>query len=283
MNNNNIPEIEIKLKKTKSGKLILQYNVEMELRISELLKEPVLKVALQYPDGHRFIYPVFQQNAGIFEEYSDYMNHHGCACCSLTTMLNARLEKKEETLSEETKVEKETKVQEELIYPQHTIEKYERACFGDSSFAENYQKSLPKQMPVSLYGISQILQENGIENRYVGAYKEKEAMREILAHLYSGRPVIFEASRLRHRGPIVLSINDKKYSGSYHTMIMLGIDQEGLVVFTDSATREWAGDIQRLKRARLSELMMYMFSQKNKKDTHVYFHGRRNTGGYILL
>lgn len=46
-------------------------------------------------------------------------------------------------------------------------------------------------------------------------------------------------------------------------MILLGVDEEGQVVFTDSATRDWAGEQQRLKRAKLPELISYMFPQKN--------------------
>lgn len=66
-------------------------------------------------------------------------------------------------------------------------------------------------------------------------------------------------------------------------MILLGIDEEGQAVFTDSVTRVWAGEQQRLKRAELSELMTYMFLQKNVQDIHLYFSRRRNTGGYILI
>ena len=33
-------------------------------------------------------------------------------------------------------------------------------------------------------------------------------------------------------------------------MILLGVDEEGQVVFTDSATREWAGEVQRIKKSR---------------------------------
>lgn len=75
----------------------------------------------------------------------------------------------------------------------------------------------------------------------------------------------------------------KNYAGSYHTMILLGVDEEGQIVFTDSATRDWAGEQQRLKRAKLSELISYMFPQKNVGDTHLYFSRKRNTGGYILI
>lgn len=88
---------------------------------------------------------------------------------------------------------------------------------------------------------------------------------------------------MRRKGKRIVRFFDKKYAGSYHTMILLGIDEEGQVVFTDSATRDWAGEVQRLKRAELSELICYMFPQKNTEDTHVYFSRKKNTGGYILI
>lgn len=109
------------------------------------------------------------------------------------------------------------------------------------------------------------------------------AIEQIREHLYKGQPVIIETSRIRRKGRWICSFFDKKYAGSYHTMILLGIDEEGQAVFTDSATRAWAGEQQRLKRAELSELMTYMFPQKNVQDIHLYFSRRRNTGGYILI
>ena len=109
------------------------------------------------------------------------------------------------------------------------------------------------------------------------------AIEQIREHLYKGQPVIIETSRIRRKGRWICSFFDKKYAGSYHTMILLGIDEEGQAVFTDSATRAWAGEQQRLKRAELSELMTYMFPQKNVQDMHLYFSRRKNTGGYILI
>ena len=90
-------------------------------------------------------------------------------------------------------------------------------------------------------------------------------------------------SRMRRKGKRIVHFFDKKYAGSYHTMILLGVDEEGQIVFTDSATRDWAGEQQRLKRAKLPELISYMFPQKNVGDTHLYFSRKRNTGGYILI
>ena len=142
---------------------------------------------------------------------------------------------------------------------------------------------MARQMPVSLYGISVILKKEGISCEYVGNFEDNYAKKQIIEHLQKGSPVIIETSRMRRKGRRIVRFFDKKYAGSYHTMILLGVDEEGQVVFTDSATREWAGEVQRLKRADLSELISYMFPQKNTEDTHLYFSRKKNTGGYILL
>ena len=56
------------------------------------LNEKTLEVVITDGDSQR-IYPVFQQKAGIYGDYSEYMTRHGCACCSLTTALAAFVEK----------------------------------------------------------------------------------------------------------------------------------------------------------------------------------------------
>lgn len=231
---------------------------------SEGLDEKLLKVEIIDGDTRR-VYPVFQQKAGTYGTYSEYMTRHGCACCSLTTVLAAFLDKYA------------------ALRPERTIENVERQYFSAEIVQKNYGKTMARQMPVSLYGISIILRREGISCSYIGNFEDEVALRQIREHLYQGKPVIIETSRIRRRGKWIASFSDRKYAGSYHTMILLGMDEEGQVVFTDSATRAWAGQQQRLKRAKLSELMMYMFPQKNIRDTHVYFSRRRNTGGYILL
>ena len=127
------------------------------------------------------------------------------------------------------------------------------------------------------------MQEEGVSCEYIGDFEDKAAEKQMMEHLYKGKPVIIETSRMRRKGKRIVHFFDKKYAGSYHTMILLGVDEEGQVVFTDSATRDWAGGQQRLKRAKLSELISYMFPQKNVGDTHLYFSRKRNTGGYILI
>lgn len=228
------------------------------------LNEKTLTVEISDGDSSR-IYPVFQQKAGIYGDYSEYMTCHGCACCSLTTALAAFVENYAD------------------LTPDETIRRVERKHFPADVVQKNYGKVMARQMPVSLYGIAAILKKEGVACEYVGNFADDAAIEQIREHLYKGQPVIIETSRIRRKGRWICSFFDKKYAGSYHTMILLGIDEEGQAVFTDSATRAWAGEQQRLKRAELSELMTYMFPQKNVQDMHLYFSRRKNTGGYILI
>lgn len=228
------------------------------------LNEKVLHVTVSDGNLHR-TYPVFQQKANIYGNYSEYMTRHGCACCSLTTILAAFVEKYKG------------------LTPDKTICEVERSHFPPAIYQKNYNKIMARQMPVSLYGISVILKQEGIRCDYIGHFEDTSAQLQIMKHLQAGNPVIIETSRMRRKGKRIVRFSDKKYAGSYHTMILLGVDTEGQVIFTDSATRNWAGEVQRLKQAELSELISYMFPQKNTGDTHVYFSKKRNTGGYILV
>ncbi|MCD8019685.1 MAG: hypothetical protein LUF92_08950 [Clostridiales bacterium] len=210
-------------------------------------------------------YPVFQQKAGDYNEYSEYMTRHGCACCSLTTLLAAYVPSYR------------------FLRPDDTIRQVEKKVFSESVWQNNYGKPMARQMPVSLYGISCVLKDSHVAHRYMGAFEDAAAMEEIEAHLFSGKPVVIETSRMKREHGRVVRWFDKKYAGSYHTMILLGIDRDDQIIFTDSATRDWAGERQRIKWAALSDLMAYMFPQKNVADRHVYFSKRKNTGGYILV
>ena len=58
------------------------------------LDGPELEVELAVSEEEKDTQPartfrVFQQKAGTYGAYSDYMTRHGCACCSLTTLLAA--------------------------------------------------------------------------------------------------------------------------------------------------------------------------------------------------
>ena len=208
---------------------------------------------------------VYYQTAPNYGKYSEYMKRHGCACCSLTTVLTGYSDKYSE------------------LRPEETADTVEKTHFTKSAWTLNYKKPMAFQMPVSLFGISTILAAEGIPNHYIGAFTDQAAIEEIRAHLLSGRPVIVETSRMRRENGRITDRNDKKYAGSYHTQILLGMTEERKVIFTDSANRSWSGTCQRLKETDLEDIIQYMFPQKNTSDTHPYFPGRSGTGGYILI
>ena len=149
------------------------------------------------------------------------------------------------------------------LKPNGTISEVERKHFPEEVYTENYGKVMARQMPVSLYGISLILQEEGVSCEYIGDFEDKAAEKQMMEHLYKGKPVIIETSRMRRKGKrIVRLFLIKNYAGSYHTMILLGVDEEGQIVFTDSATRDWAGEQQRLNVLSCQNLFPICFHRK---------------------
>ena len=240
--------------------------------LGELLSEAEVRVRIRdedqecYQADNDMVFPVFAQNAMTYGEYSDYVNHHGCACCSLASLLAAYRPEEYRDLR-----------------PDDTIRRVERRHFPAEIWEKNYLQDNRHRMPVTLYGISRILTREGIRNRYHGHFRDRTAFLTIRNHLCEGKPVVIETSRIRRKNGIPVSIDDRKYAGSYHTMILLGYDAWGKVIFTDSATRDWAGQKQRLKRDKLSALINYMFPRLNGRARNLYFDHRWNTGGFILV
>lgn len=58
-------------------------------------------------------------------------------------------------------------------------------------------------MPVSLYGINKILNNNGIQTEYVRRFSDAEACQQIISHLKTGNPVVIEAKRVNGRTAII--------------------------------------------------------------------------------
>ncbi|MBQ1407875.1 MAG: hypothetical protein IIY88_07055 [Eubacterium sp.] len=254
--------VYITKKLTETGDYILETDASFENTDLDVI-DVVITGESNSPDLRRF--RVYYQTAPNYGRYSEYMKRHGCACCSLTTALTGYSDKYRE------------------LKPEQTVDIVEAGHFAKASYMLNYKKPMMLQMPVSLYGISRILALEGIRNRYVGDFSDKAASADIRTHLLSGMPVIVETSRMRRENGIVVDKNDKKYAGSYHTQILLGMTEAGKVIFTDSANRVWSGTRQRLKMSELDDIIKYMFPQKNTDDAHPYFSHRSNTGGYILI
>ncbi|MBQ0078471.1 MAG: C39 family peptidase [Eubacterium sp.] len=215
---------------------------------------------------HGLNYAIFHQGAMAYGEYSEYMKSHGCACCTLTTILGAYVPHLYG------------------ITPDKTITEIEKHVLGEETWEANYSKPLKNQMPISFMGIRKIMDHYGIAHRFVPMRVREKAHEDIAAHLETGRPVVIETSKIRYRGNLPAAVNDKKFAGSYHTMLIVGIEKDRDTVWvTDSATRPWAGKMQRLKRVSLEELITYMFPCVKPHNKHMYFHGRLNSGGYILI
>ena len=221
-----------------------------------------LNIKLTRGDDVR-IYPIYRQAAMMYGNRSGYVSHHGCACCSLASILAAHRPELQNYM------------------PQDIISIIEPEVLSTTEWAKNYNKEFRKQMPLSLKGISQIMKHYGIEHRYIATFKTRFLKARMLNHLLKGKPIIIETSRVRYNGPFPVSIRDRKYAASYHTMIILGIEEDHKTVWvTDSATRAWAGKMQRIKRVPLKDIANYMFASRDPENEHPYFVDRRHTGGF---
>lgn len=183
-----------------------------------------------------------------------YLCSHGCSVCALTTLLTSRV----------TELKNFTPVQ--------VITEIQASLFGNA-YKRNFRRPLRFQMPVSMFGMTKIFEKYNLPYKYVYQYKDTDAITEITEHLQKGKPVMITLKR-RH--------NDRKWAGSVHTMLLIGLDSKGRAVIADSATRNWSGNHQRIKYGDVSELVSYMWSSKEKAKT-VYYSGRRGSSGYILF
>lgn len=211
-------------------------------------------------------YTVFRQNSTCNKStvYPKYMSGHGCAACSLTTVLMGY-----KGLN---------------ITPSYTVEAIEKNVLG-SAYTSNYKKysntsSKDKSMPISLYGISRVLSAYGIPNQYVRSFSDVQALDEITQHLKTGNAVVIEVKKFnRSTGQ-----TDTTWSNSYHTMVLLGMTDTGMAIVADSADRSSTifGACKRIKYATVASLIPYMFSCTNVTSTSNYFTSAGG-GGYILV
>ena len=157
--------------------------------------------------------------------------------------------------------------------------------FGNA-WTKNYSKkdtddSKSRPMPISLYGMTKVLDAYQVKYRYVRAFEDTQAMAEIEAHLKSGNPVIFIVSaKSRFKGA-----RKNKWTTGYHCMTMLGMTDTDEVIIADTVdrSRDIFGDDQRIKYAPLDELIGYMFSCTDTTSTSLYWGGKASSGGYILI
>ena len=212
-----------------------------------------------YPNTKSYV--IYRQSAqkNASQTFEEYMAYHGCAACAISTVLSG--------FTQGTPT------------PQKTVEIREKQIFGTAIWKKNYDKELSKQMPASLYGLTRILQHYGIKNEYVRSFQDSAAQQQITRHLKTGNPVIIEVSSKNRK----TGVTDKKWSNSYHTLVLLGMTDTGKAIVADSANRSSFGNRQRIKYESVSNLIPYMFSSTNQSSVSCYFSGKNNSGGYILV
>ena len=209
-------------------------------------------------------YNVFNQKM-FGRSKRDYIPAHGCAVCSLTTVLSG------------------CRTAYTAYTPEMTRKILEKKVFGKSAWKRNYRKSARGQMPLSLYGISRILKKCGVSNRYVSSFSSDKKVEMILKkHLMKGMPVVIETNNHRQKNGRISSKYDIKWAGSRHTMVLLGMSDQDKVIVADSATRKWAGRNQRIKLADLSDLIAHMIPH-SPSGKSFYYNGNKCYSGYILV
>lgn len=199
-------------------------------------------------------YTVYNQSSSEnASDFPSYMPQHGCAASALAATL--------------------TGFGRNIVPKQITDQGgLENTVFGTAVWGKNYGQSLAKQMPVSLYGITKILNYTGIRAQYVRQFEDGTAYSQITAHLKTGNPVIIEMKKGR-------------WANSYHTMVLLGLTNTGRVIVADSANRSVFGSQQRIKYELLANIInegMFSCTDSGAKSTNCYF-TTAGGGGYILV
>lgn len=206
-------------------------------------------------------YTLYKQNAHNYSSYDNYLAWHGCAHCSLATVLGAYNEDYEG------------------IKPNEIITGIEKKYADPKAWSREHEKhSLRYQMPLSLHGISSLLTKGKVSNEYVPFFSYDEARADIIEHLKTGNPVIVEVRQKSSK----TGKFSKRWTNSYHTMIFLGIFTDGKILLCDSVNRSWYDGGQRYKTVTIDDVMEYMFTSK-RTTTSYYYDGAASDGGYIKI
>ena len=222
----------------------------------------VVKVTLKNRKGPLTF--IIQAQSGFGIRVKSFIHQHGCAVSALTTVLRA-YNKKYANVSR-----------------QYVYKKLEKRVFGKKKWSANYSKSSGSQRPVSLYGISKVLKKCGVKNKYIRSFSNKKAVKKIEKHLKKGNVVIIETNNHKQDDGDFHKKYTSRWAGSKHTMVLLGMTDNGMVIVADSAYRPWSGPDQRIKYARMEQLVRYMIPCK-KHSKNCYFRSISDSGGYILV
>lgn len=213
-------------------------------------------------DGDIRTYRLYKQNAHNYPKYDNYLAWHGCATCSLTSVLGAY------------------NPAYAGILPSEVIDGPEKDTVSRQAWnREHVERSLPRQMPLSLYGITSILNKHGVTADYVRTYNsDEEASADIISHLKTGNPVIFEVRQKSN----ITGKKSSRWTNSYHTMVLLGVLTNGKVLIYDPVDKNWDNNGNRITITDLSDVMEFMFPC-TEIDKAMYYNGASSDGGYIKI
>lgn len=200
-------------------------------------------------------YKMHCQYARDFKGYNEYLAAHGCTLTTLTCVLGAYVKECRNWT------------------PYHTLTKAEKPVVGETTFKKNYKKELEKRMPITFYTVSKILKKYGIDHQYVQSFSSDAKVRkDMIGHLKKGKPIIFVVSRHNR----TTGEWSSKWTSSYHTMLMIGIDENNNVIIGNPA------GTQRFQLVPIDEMISYMWSC-TKVPNGLYWNGKQSCGGYIKI
>lgn len=135
----------------------------------------------------------------------------------------------------------------------------------------------PNNRSLSVYSVSQILNNVGITNHPVYKFTDASATKEITDNLNAGRPVLIMCHRKKVKG--------NKLANSYHFIVLVGIDEKGKAIALNPA----GGTVNRSQCTGKYSLTVkqlverHMWSCTGKEYKTFYFNGAKNYGGYIVI
>ena len=110
----------------------------------------------------------------------------------------------------------------------------------------------------------------------------KKAEKQILKHLKTGNAVVIEANNRTQINGRFSARTTRRWALGKHTMVLLGLTDDGRVIVADSAQRTWSKKKQRIKYTTVKEIVKYLIPCKSSARTY-YFSSTAASGGYVLV
>ena len=248
----------------------VMYNSKTGVRFSAPVKTRGKTAAAEVTNSEGYTYNyTFYRQAGGFNSYSEYMHHHGCSNCAMTSLLNA--------VSPDLKD----------YTPDRMVEEVQHEVLGSKAFWKNYKHDRKHgKMPITLYGITKIFDTYGVKYKLPTSDEDKYE-KEITEHLESGNPVIVTYARS----------GDSGIANSIHTIDLIAIDADGYVIIGDSLhnkSKKWGknglvkpGYVRGITVHDMVKFIKtygdWTVAEDNiEKGGPVYYHDRKDRG-YLLV